>query len=368
MSDFTPVLSKTTKRLLKGSTPKEQSRIVDSVIGKVRVPSCAFCKEAHNVEDCEKRKNTKCRFCGELGHTANVRFCKALAMKVQRDEQREEAYKKRMSEMTCFCCNQKGHAKSNCPTFIKQNKKRETDFPALSEKINTEKVEKVINDKKEWKNVVEKNRSEEMVSEVDKANEDALRAKAAEKAKKHEDYLERCRARTKREEEKKQREEEKKEAYIREMRELYGSRWFNFVEFYKDGKLDSVIASDLRYEWEQEQEELEWKWDEARRKHELEMNAELDRKEAEREHNRRTMSKEQFWKWECEQQEEEWEDDDAYFSRGMDSQYQYSRDAPPEYANYCFQTSIQLDYGAKVLENQRLMNEWKKEKEEKNNL
>ena len=94
----------------------------------------------------------------------------------------------------------------------------------------------------------------------------------------------------------------------------------------------------------------------------------IDRKEAEREHNRRTMSKEQFWKWECEQQEEEWEDDDAYFSRGMDSQYQYSRDAPPEYANYCFQTSIQLDYGAKVLENQRLMNEWKKEKEEKNNL
>ena len=242
-------------------------------------------------------------------------------------------------------------------------------IPVLSDK-NT-KVEKVINYKKVWSKIVESNRSAEIVSVVEKANEDVRNLVAVEKAKKHEDYLERCRARAKREEEKKQREEEKKEVYIREMRELYGSRWFNFVEFYRDGELDSEIASELRYRWECEEEEREWEWDEARRKHELEIDAELDRKEAEKEHNRKTMSKEQFCKWEWEQQEEEWDDDDAYFSRGMDSQYQYSRYAPPEYATYCFTTSIQLDYGAKVLENQRLMEEWKKEKEEnekKNNL
>ena len=374
MSHFTPVLSKTTKRLLKDAPPKEQTPIVNSVISKVMIASCAFCQGAHNVEHCEKRKNTKCRFCGELGHTANVRFCQALATKVVRDKEREE----RLNEMVCFCCKQKGHAKSNCPTFIEQNKKREADFPTLtlcltaSSSSSVSSREKVI--KKEWKNVVEKNRSEEIVSEVEKANKDALRAKAAEKAKKHADYLARGEAREQRAAEKKQREEAKQQAYIQEMREKYGSRWFNFVQYYKDGELDSAIAADLRYEWEREQEENEWQRDQEEARICREIDETLDRKEAEKEHNQKTMTPEQFRKWEWEQQEEEWDDDDAYFSQGMDADYNYTRCAPPEYANYCFRTSVQLDYGAKVLENERLMNEWKKEKEEneenekKNNL
>jgi hypothetical protein len=362
MSAFQPVLSKTNKRRIQKATPQEQTRILSTIL-----KSCTFCQGLHNVEDCEALQNTKCKFCGGMGHTANVRFCKALAQKVQRDKEREERIKEReerMKETVCFYCKEAGHVKGKCPILIERNKKREADFPVFLKSKNEKNEKKETKPAQGWSTIVQSNRPASIVIAVDKANEEAKREAERLKAKKHAEYLALCEARE-------QEARDYRDRYVSNMLDRFGSRWFNFVKVYRDGEFDNDIAKEYRWDDEIEQHEQAHKRDmEEYEMERIEIEEEKkiqEKKRAEREHNKKTMTHEEFKRWKQEEKEKERDDIDldmeCYESLYMSRAGNYERTAPPEYAQYCYKTGLMLDYDAKVLENGRLMNEWKKEKE-----
>ena len=376
MSAFQTALSKTNKRLIQKATPEEQSRILSFI-----VKSCRFCQGLHDVKDCEALQNITCKFCGKKGHSANVRFCEALAQKVKRDEEyrrRMEEREQRIEETVCFYCKQAGHVKGKCPILAERNEKRETDFPVFlkskrekkeKEETETETETKEVK-KTGWSTIVQTNRPSSMVIAVEKANEESVREaerlKNEEKTKKHAEYLARCEARE-------QRAREYRTRYVSDMLARFGSRWFNFVKVYKDREFDNEIAQEYRRNYEREQEEREYKQEmEEYKREQIEKKAEKEREEkkrAEREHNKKTMTRQEFERWEQEEEEKEDNEIDSDFdyweSVNMSRTGYYEREAPDEYAQYCFKTGIMLDYRAKEIENNRLMNEWKKEKGEK---
>jgi hypothetical protein len=325
MSAFQTVLSKTNKRRIQKATPEQQALILSSI-----VKSCRFCQGLHDVKDCEALQNTKCKFCGKKGHSANVRFCEALAQKVERDKKEYE-------------------------------KEREEQKERDEKKEKEEKKEKIC-----WSSVVQSNRPSSMVLALEKANEEADRLKKEKQAKNHADYLARCEAR-------KQRQEEHKARYVADMLERFGSRWFNFVKVYRDGEFNTDIAEEYRWKYEREQEEREYEREiEEYRMEQIEKEKEKERekeKEKKREHNKKTMTRQEFNRWEQEEEEKEHDEIDLdleyWESQRMSRTGYYERQAPEEYAQYCFNTGIMLDYRAKEIENNRLMKAWEKEKQEK---
>jgi hypothetical protein len=340
---------------------------------RVKIVGCAFCQSKrhsnwteHNKETCERIKALECAFCKGKGHTANPQFCQRLADKIQRDEEREGKAKeqeRKMAEIVCNYCKERGHMIKFCPKIAEKNKKLEkldADFPAL---IQT--PVKKAEPSKGWANIVTANRKESVVAAVEKANEEQKKAneeqkrkQKEEKERKHTEYLARIEA-------KKKRAEEEDSKYVNEMCQRFGCHWFNFVEYYRDGEFDSTIAANLRYKYEMEQEKREWESEKREQQMMKEIDEKIKRKEEEEEHNRKTMTPEQFNKWYWEKQEEEWEEDDDYFSNHLSAVGTYSMYAPPEYATNAYITSQMLNYHAKPLENRRLMSEWEKEKEQK---
>jgi len=340
---------------------------------RVKIVGCAFCQSKrhsnwteHNKETCEKIKELKCSFCKGNGHTANPQFCQPLADKIKRDEEREGKAKeqeRKMAEIVCNYCKERGHTIKFCPKIAEKNKKLEkldADFPALIPVVG-KKVESTT----AWNKIVAANRKESVVAAVEKANEEQKKAneeqkrkQKEEKERKHVEYLVRL-------EEKKKRKEEKDRLYVADMEHRFGCHWFNFVEYYRDGEFDSTIASNLRYEYEMEQETREREYEERMNKMLKELDERLEREEQEEEHNRKTMTPEQFNKCYWDKQEEIWDEDDSYFTGHLSAVGTYSRYAPPEYAKHAFITSQMLNYKAKPFENQRLMSEWEKEKNKK---
>jgi len=348
---------------MRNASNEEEKKNILSSVRKNIAPICSFCQGMHEVKDCEVLRKTVCKFCGNSGHKANVRFCEPLARKVKRDEE----HRKRMEEIVCFGCNKKGHMKGDCPVLAERNKKRDADFPVLlkSETVSASAKVKKSND---WAKAVKSNRPSSMVDAVEKANQEAVRLQTEKKEKASADYLARCELR-------KQRHEEYRRKYISEMHEKYGTRWFNFVKVYRDGEFDNEIAEEHRWNFEREQEEQEYqqeladyKREQEEKERERKRNAE---KEEEREYNRINMSLKRFAIWEQQQEDEESDaidlDMEYWGSRQLSAMGNYERYAPEEYARECFRTGLMLDYNAKVLENQQLMKEWLKEKAERSN-
>ena len=329
---------------------------------RVQIFGCTFCKRKcysdwtdHNTGNCERIKELNCYFCKAKGHTANPKFCQPLADKIKRDEENERKsreHEKKMAEIVCNYCKGRGHPKKRCPKIAEKNKKLEKDFPDLIPAAGQK-----VDPSKGWVNIVTANREKSVVAAIEKANEDEEIKKKAEQERKSDEYLIRC-------EERKKRKEEKDRLYVADMERQFGCNWFNFVEHYRDGKYDSAIAANLRYEFEVEEEKREWEEDKRERKMMQEIYEKLQLEEQQEKHNRKTMTPEQFNKWYWEKQEAEWGEDDNYFNSHLNAVGSYSMYAPPEYATHAFITSQMLNYRAKPLENQKLMDKWLKEKEQ----
>jgi hypothetical protein len=296
-----------------------------------------------------------CRFCKCSGHKANPQYCKPLADKITRDNEKEQ----RRAQMSCYYCKGLGHKKHECPVLKTKEEKCNKDFPKLVEHDGS--IKNTPSGKNPWSQIVRTNRSEKIVKDLDLQNkaieQQELERKQQELAKKHAEYLERCAKR-----------ERIAQEHAQRMEQKYGTRWFDFVEEYRDGIYDCAIAQNLRYEYQQEMDRREYEQDERGRK-EMEQWEEKQRlKDEEEEMRKKTMLPKDFKKWfynrEQEEIEKEMDDYDCAWVEDDNRRRQYEKHAPAEYANYSFMTSICYDYEAKVLENRRLMNEWLEEKKQ----
>ena len=306
------------------------------------------------------RRPIVCYFCQGNHH---VKLCEA----------------RRLENTVCFACKKLGHMKKDCPVLAAKNKKKEEDFPVFLKTAATTARIDPSNSKNEWATIVKINRVPGMVTAVAKANEDAERLKNEQKQKKQEEYLARCEVR-------KKREEEEKTAYVLEMTERFGTRWFHFVKKYKDGEYNNDIAAEYRRKWEEEQEEryqIEY-FNYRKAIEEIEQARERKRekkREREEKYNNGTMTSQEFYEWEKELEEEEPEDEDENEDEAKDAallEYEidcwesesfckigYNDEAdiiPPEYIHHYHSTCEMLDCRAKVLENRKLMEEWLTEK------
>ena len=333
---------------------------------KVVAKPCGFCrknKEAnwttHSFEECDK---VRCNFCKKNGHF--VSGCEELRKKQERDREREDRNalrEQRLDAMTCNFCKNNGHSIKFCEELKKKKKreedrqkKQDADFPA------TLPVAAAVSDVvKGWATVAKASRKPEILEQIAKQEEEDRRRVVMQKEKHRADYLARVEKRKQRDEERKVAQAKADEDYVREMRDRFGTCWFNWVNEIEDGKYDSKIASDLRYEYEEEQIRLEDKWEEDVRRIEQETQEKLDREEKEDEEMKCALSPEAYYKWKMEKQEEQWDEEDRWMDEGFcrytQAESYYLNNAPKEYIENYTRTGQRLDWNQKFLENRKLV-------------
>jgi type II secretory pathway pseudopilin PulG len=342
---------------------------------KVVSTPCGFCRKnkqpdwaTHSFEECDK---VRCNFCKKNGHF--VSGCEELRKKQERDRDREERQREReernalreqrLAAMTCNFCKKNGHSIKFCEELQKKQKKeedrqkkRDTDFPATLPVASATAVTNVV---KGWATVTKASRTPKILEQIAKQEEEDRRRVARQKEKERVDYLARVEKRKKMEEDRKVAQAKADEEYIKDMRDRFGTLWFNWVDTIEGGIYDSRIASDLRCEYEEEQIRLEDKWDEDIRRIEKETQEKLDREEKEGEEMKRTLSPAAYIKWEMEKQEEQWEEEDRWmddgFCRYTQADSYYLQNAPKEYIENYNRTGHRLDWNQKILENQKLV-------------
>lgn len=330
------------------------------------VGNCWVCKKSkdpswtqHSFEQCTK---VICKFCKKYGHFIDT--CKALADKKARDaeiERREAEKREKIARSVCRFCKETGHTVHFCDK-LKEKKRREEekqkkmndDFPATLDVV----CKSVTPAKTGWAAVTKQNRSDAVLEEIVKKETEQEQKAKEQKEKDRIAYLERVEKRKQKEEDKKVRDAAAKEYYVQEMRERFGTLWFNWVDTVEGGKHDSDIASNLRYEYEQEQIEAEEKWDADQRRSVMEMEERLDAREKEDEEMRKTLSPKAYNKWAMERQEEDWEEEDSWMDEGWcrytQAESNYYRTAPANYIKHFEQTHQMLDWRQKTLENREL--------------
>ena len=268
---------------------------------------CHFCRKNkdpswinHDLKECQ---NITCFFCKEHGHLKA--HCKKLKEKIRKDVERQDREARIAAELECNYCKEPGHLKAHCKK-LKEKIRRETekkqkmdqDFPATIGGVVPKNSENFNLVKKSgWVEVAKVNRDETIVSTIEKVNTQQEKAKkeANEKHKKeehvkylqrHAKYLQRLEFRKK-----------KEEAYVNNMRERFGSHWFNYVNEIEDGKYDSRLASDMRYEWEEEQIRKEEEWDKHVARVDREISEKMEKREKEEEEKRQILSPQAFNNW-----------------------------------------------------------------------
>jgi hypothetical protein len=325
---------------------------------KVVANPCGFCRKnkesnwtTHSFEECDK---VRCNFCKKNGHF--VSGCAELRKKQEQDALRAE----RLAAMTCNFCKKTGHSIKFCEELQKKKKrdedrqkKQDADFPATLPVVAAATVVSG------WSNVVKTSRNPEILEQIAQQEEKENQRIKDKKEKDLADYLARVEKRKKMEEDRKVAQAKADEEYIKEMRDRFGTQWFNWVDTIEGGKYDSKIARDLRYEYEEEQIRLEDKWDAEQRRIEKEMQDKFDREEKEDEEMKRTLSPAAYMKWEMEKQEEQWEEEDSWmhegFCRYTQADSYYYANAPKEYIENFARTGIRLDWNQKILENLKLV-------------
>jgi hypothetical protein len=327
---------------------------------------CSICKKnkdpswtQHSFEQCTK---VICKFCKKNGHF--IATCKALADKKARDaeiERREAEKRERIARTVCNFCKENGHSIKFCDKLKEKKqreeekqKKKDHDFPATLAAV----CKSATPTKTGWAAVTKQNRSDAVVEKIAKEHTEQEQKAKEQKEKNRVAYLERVEKRKQKEEDKKVRDAAAEQHYVQEMRERFGTLWFNWVDTVEGGKYDSVIASNLRYEYEQEQIEAEEKWDADQRRRDMEMEERLDAREKEDEEMRKTLSPKAYNEWAMERQEEDWEEEDSWmeegWSRYTQAESNYYREAPPQYLEHFAKTHQMLDWRQKILENREL--------------
>ena len=213
----------------------------------------------------------------------------------------------------CYQCKQKGHTPKCCPGIFKADA-----FPALitQETPKAPAVRAVTPPVSSWANVATKTCDSKLVEKI--ANEDKrireeqlerdARLKA-EKQARHEEWVKR----------KEERERIQEQQNIEKAMDHWGSRWYVYVE---GTDLDCNLALKLRtdeedrgYQWEEQMRESERKADE------------------EYEHNKKTMTEEEFDAW----MDEESED---YFNEGFHEDTLFTCYACPAASSHYYKTGM----------------------------
>jgi len=176
---------------------------------------------------------------------------------------------------TCYRCNKKGHTSKVCKAGLES-----ADFPALTQvKPNTTTQENPKTTS--WNTIVASNRPKTVIDTI-KQTELKQKEKAKQIAEeKHQAWLQRTA-------EREQKAQERETRHIEKMQAQYGSRWYAYVYHTPNDCNEAQRLRDLEDEEAYQREE---RMKQAERAY-----------EAEYEHNRRTMTKEEFEEW---QEEEE---------------------------------------------------------------